>query len=153
MVIRRADQSDAPRIWEVHADSIRLLCAADYSPEQIEAWVNYRTVDAYRNALLTGETNWVATDGAEILGYATYVVGELTALFVDPLRSRRGIGRTLLETVERHARVEGRTLLTLQSTLTSQAFYDRAGYGARSREQFVLPGGVDITCVRMTKPL
>lgn len=154
MHIRPATPADAERIHRIHDDSIRLLCAADYTPEQIASWTRFRSVADYRRALESGETNWAATlpDGT-VAGYATYVAGELTALFVDAAHARCGAGRLLLATAEHHARAQGLPALTLQSTLTSRAFYERHGYTAAAPESYTLPDGVTIACVRMTKPL
>lgn len=154
MQIRPATPADAERIHRIHADSIRLLCAADYTPEQIASWTRFRSVADYRRALESGETNWVATlaDGT-IAGYATYVAGELTALFVDPAHARCGAGRLLLATAESEARRHGLARLMLQSTLTSRAFYERQGYVATAAESYTLPDGVTIACVRMAKAI
>jgi GrpB-like predicted nucleotidyltransferase (UPF0157 family) len=104
--------------------------------------------------LESGETNWLATfSEGTIAGYATYVAGELTALFVDPAHARCGAGRLLLSTAEHHARASGLPVLTLQSTLTSRPFYERHGYTAAAPESYTLPDGVTIPCVRMTKAL
>jgi GNAT superfamily N-acetyltransferase len=152
--IRAATRDDAARIHEIHAASIVTLCAADYTPDQIASWTRFRSVENYRAALESGETNWVAVLSDDtVVAYATYVPGELTALFVDPAHARRGAGRLLLRTAEAHARAAGLTSLTLQSTLTSRAFYEHHGYAARHPESYTLPDGVRIECVRMTKPL
>lgn len=154
MHVRPAISADAERIHRIHDDSIRLLCAADYTPEQIASWTRFRSVADYRRALESGETNWVSTlDGGTVAGYATYVAGELTALFVDPAHARCGAGRLLLSAAEQHARARGLPALTLQSTLTSRRFYERHGYTAVATESYTLPDGVAIPCVRMTKPL
>jgi putative acetyltransferase len=152
--IRPATAGDATRIHQIHADSIRLLCAADYTPAQIDSWLRFRSVADYRRAIESDETNFLATlPDQTVAGYATYTPGELTALFVSPAHARLGIGRLLLATTEQHAREHDLRELTLQSTLTSRAFYERHGYTAVAPESYTLPDGVTIPCVRMTKPL
>jgi putative acetyltransferase len=159
MHLRPATPADAARIHQIHTDSIRLLCAADYTPAQIDSWTRYRSVDDYRRAIESGETNWLATrdddddDDGTVLGYATYVAGELTALFVDPAHARHGAGRLLLAAAEAEARRHNLPALTLQSTLTSRPFYERHGYAAHAPESYTLPDGTPIPCLRMTKPL
>jgi putative acetyltransferase len=154
LTLRPATPADAARIHQIHADSIRLLCAPDYTPAQIASWTRYRSADDYRRALESGETNWLATlpDGT-VAGYATYVAGELTALFVDPAHARCGAGRLLLAAAEAEARRHNLPALTLQSTLTSRPFYARHGYAPHAPESYTLPDGTPIPCVRMTKPL
>jgi GNAT superfamily N-acetyltransferase len=50
----------------------------------------------------------VAVDGAEIVGFATISSDELAALYVDPDRWRRGVGRTLIAGRARRAGVARR---------------------------------------------
>jgi GNAT superfamily N-acetyltransferase len=151
MQIRHATAADAEEIHRIHDVAIRVLCAADYTPMQIESWVHYRSVADYRRALQSGESNWVATDNTAILGYATSIPGELTALFIDPLHAGRGIGSSLLFAVEDHATRQRSPRLILQSTKTAQKFYHRHGYTPGNDEIYTLPDGVHIECVRMTK--
>ncbi|HZZ44287.1 MAG TPA: GNAT family N-acetyltransferase [Tepidisphaeraceae bacterium] len=153
VVIRRAVPSDAERIHRIHVDSIRVLCARDYSAEQVESWVRFRGVEDYRRALESGEMNWVAMVDGVVAGYATFVRDELTALFVEPGWARRGVGKSLIETVEQHARELGLKELFLQSTRTARLFYERLEYEALAEEVYVLPDGVGVNCIKMIKKM
>lgn len=153
-IIRRAVPGDAERMHQIHVDSIRKLCAADYTLKQIESWVRYRSVQDYRQALEAGELNWVAVLPDEITaGYATFVHNELTALFVDPSYARHGVGKALIETIEQHARQQTLNELVLQATVTAKRFYQRLGYQPVADNTYVLPDGAAIECVRMNKVL
>lgn len=150
--IRLATPADAEAIYLVHEASVRVLCAGDYTPEQVESWVRFRLVDDYRRALQAGrETTWAAVGAGRLVGYATYEGDELMALFVDPGHARRGAGRALLATVEAEARRRGWPYVTLQSAVNSQGFYERHGYVPRGATAFTLPDGVVLPCVRMVK--
>jgi GNAT superfamily N-acetyltransferase len=152
--MRKATGADAELIHEIHARSIRGMCAKNYSPAQVESWVRFRSVEEYRKAIESGqEENWIAEGGPGVGAYATFVGDELTALFVDPDSAGCGAGKGLLALFELKARRAGLSRVTLQSTLTSRGFYEGKGYGAIGTESYMLPDGVTIECVRMTKDL
>lgn len=49
--VRKAQLKDAEQICHVHIASVKLLCANDYSPKQIEAWVGKLTPKGHREAM------------------------------------------------------------------------------------------------------
>lgn len=53
-------------------------------------------------------------------------------VFVSPSNQRQGIGRKLMEAVERVARDEGVNVLSVPSSVTAEAFYTGLGYIAKS---------------------
>jgi predicted GNAT family N-acyltransferase len=66
---------------------------------------------------------------------------------IDDVRGR-GVGRALLEFVEEEARQRGATRLTLSAQVRARKFYEKAGYGAASRE---FDDGTGIPHLRMEK--
>src|SRR4051812_9287528 len=145
--IRPATPADAAAIHRIHAESIRVLCAKDYAAEVIDSWTRFRSIEDYGRAIEAGlEVNFVAALVDEPVGYATYCPGEseLAALFVSPAHARIGVGRSLLAAGESHARGGGQSVLQLQSTLTSRAFYERHGFIASHPESYALPDGARI---------
>ncbi|MBF2004206.1 MAG: hypothetical protein IGS49_01680 [Chlorogloeopsis fritschii C42_A2020_084] len=46
--IRPATLEDAAAICHVHLTSVRVLCARDYTPKEIEAWIGDRSLENYR---------------------------------------------------------------------------------------------------------
>src|SRR4051812_13209793 len=106
MTIRLATPDDADALCDLHIRSIRVLCAADYTPEQIEAWCRPKAPEKYRLAMTEGgETMFVAVDEVgSLAGFSSFKGDELYAIYVAPDSVRRGIGRRLLETVESAAR-------------------------------------------------
>jgi hypothetical protein len=43
--IRPATLEDAVAIYHVHLTSVRVLCARDYKPKEIEAWIGDRSLE------------------------------------------------------------------------------------------------------------
>jgi putative acetyltransferase len=153
MTVRRATPDDAYAICDLHVRSIRTLCAADYTPEQIEAWAGPKRPENYALAMTDGgETMLVATDnsGGRILGFVAFKGGEIYGLYVAPESARRGAGSALLAVAEATMRSADVTEARFRSTLTAVTFYERHGYG-RGEDAIFRTSGVDIPCVYMTK--
>ena len=71
MIIRSATPSDIYRIHKIHTSAIRELCAFDYRPEQIEAWVNNRKPEGYLHYIKKFRF-FVAELDEKVVGYACY---------------------------------------------------------------------------------
>ena len=153
-MIRPATPDDADALCDLHVRSIRVLCAADYTPEQIEAWCRPKSPEKYRKAMTEGaETMFVAAaDDGSLAGFAAFKGDELYGLYVGPDSIRRGVGRRLLETLEAAARRAGTAQLRFRSTLTAVPFYVRCGY-EKGEYTCARMSGVQIPCVWMTKKL
>jgi putative acetyltransferase len=151
--VRVATAADAEAIWRVHVPSIREVCAADYTPEQIEAWAGPKRPERYVGAMGEGELFWVAetVGGGEVVGFACLWKSHLKGLYVLPAALRQGIGSALLAAVEAETARRGATQLTLHSTLTARAFYEARGFVAQAPIVRRM-GEVDVPCVPMFKP-
>jgi putative acetyltransferase len=151
MIIRKAESKDADRIWEIHKNSVRVLCQPDYSKEQIEAWAGHRMPADYRQRILGGHFYAAEMDG-NVIGYARYnpKTNELCSIFVDPLVARRGVGKALVDLIFEDAAARGMTHLWLDASLTAVSFYQAAGFSTveETKHDF---SGVSLECVRMTK--
>lgn len=78
---------------------------------------------------------------------------KIRAFFVHPARTRRGIGRRLLEASEAAALAEGFRRTELMALLPGVPLYLSAGYEVVAREDIVLPNGRRIECDRMVKSI
>ena len=75
------------------------------------------------------------------------------AMFVRADRTRRGLGRRILEACETAAKAEGFTQLSLVATLPGLPLYLAYGFRELERYDVVMPDGVAIPCVAMEKPI
>ncbi|MGH9369133.1 MAG: GNAT family N-acetyltransferase [Thermoanaerobaculia bacterium] len=152
--VRRARESDAESIWRVHTDSIRALCAERYRPDEIEAWVEFRSPESYREAN-DSRALFVAEWQGAVIGFGQLDVGrgEIEACYVAPEAVGGGIGSALLAAMEDEARRRECPRVRLNSTLNAEPFYARRGYRWLGRARHRLREGVELDCVRMEKPL
>jgi len=154
MQIRRATIDDAAAICDMHVRSIRQLCSADYTAEQIEAWAWRKRPENYSRAMSEGgETMFVAVDEHDrVAGFVAFRDGEIYGLYVAPESVRKGIGTALLEVAEAEMRRAGVTVVKFRSTTTALPFYLRHGY-CRGEDAVAHMSGVDVPCVWMSKTL
>ena len=157
---RRAGWNDAEAIALAHADSIRSIGPAYYSPDVVEAWGCGLTADLYIKAMAGGEVFFIATgeiDGETVvLGFATHRVDDDqdgASVYVRGRAARRGIGTALLRLAEDHARANGATTIQIQASLAGVEFYRANGFEELGRGDALLMSGHSMPCVFMRKIL
>jgi GNAT superfamily N-acetyltransferase len=133
VTIRTATPTDAPRLDDLHAASVRALCAGHYSPEIIDGWLLDRTPDGYLPPIGRGAI-FVAELSGEIVGFGETAPGTVVAIYVDPARTRRGVGRCLLLRALDRARDDGSASVVVESTLNASPFYQQHGFREVRRE-------------------
>lgn len=150
MIIRQATPDDAPAIFDIHTRSIRTLCAADYTPQQIEGWAGGKQLAFYIPRIKRDPT-FVALIGEKIVGFVRFYVptSELASIYVDPDYARRGVGSALMEKAIGEARQRGLTHFWLDGSITAVPFYHSLGFIAE-KEIFHRFSTVSIKGVRMT---
>lgn len=154
-LIRRAVEADLPAIRETHLASIRGLCDAAYTPEQIGKWTSGRELDRYA-ALVTPRFHClVAMDGTVLGGFGTVDLekSEISSLFVRPDYAGAGLAGALLWQLEEVARERGLRSLSLESTVNARRFYLKHGYQVLAPVLKRFSNGLEIDCFQMQKPL
>jgi GNAT superfamily N-acetyltransferase len=174
--LRTATAADVPTLRGLIARSIRALGAQDYSSAQIEAALE--SAFGVDSALIRDGTYFVATSAAGELvacgGWSRRRTlfgsdaradrdessldprtepAKIRAYFVDPDHARQGLGRAILERSEQEAAQAGFSTCALMATLPGVAFYERCGYVAGAAITHVLPGGIEIRFVPMSRKL
>lgn len=135
ITVRLARREDRDEIFRVHRDSVQSLCAADYSPEQIELWLKGRDPSMYLEAIARAEL-WVAVSEDVMLGLVEVDGSEVTKLFVSGAGAGSGVGRALMTVAIEHLRARGETCVHLESTTTARGFYQRLGFVETNRGTF-----------------
>jgi GNAT superfamily N-acetyltransferase len=172
--LRLATLDDIPAIESLIAFSARALCAADYSPAEVEAALSsvfgcdselirdgtYFVVEADgslaacggwgRRRTLFGGDKRVGRE-SELLDPARDAA-RIRAFFVHPSFARRGIGRILLSRCESEAAAHGFRAAELMATLTGAHLYRQCGYVGTETVEYPV-GEVMVRFIPMRKSL
>ena len=178
LIWRKAIASDIPALHTLIEESVRVLQAGDYSPEQMDgALGTYLGVDTQ---LIADGTYFAVEDEAaaapgrlaacggwsrrktlfgadrrpdrdEALLDPKTDAAKIRAFFVHPAWARRGIGSRILELCESAARAEGFTRFEMGATLTGAPLYRRWGYAELGRIELPLANGQSLPIIRMEK--
>lgn len=153
-MIRRATLADAEGIFRVHRAAIRDVASTHYTSSQIEAWAGRLRPTSYSEPI-ENKIVFVAVDVGQICGFSQLDLKNsmVEAVYVAPSHLRRGMGSRLLSALESIAQASGLTQLTLDASLNSVPFYEKANYRHVRSIDHELNAGVSIPCVVMRKDL
>ncbi|WP_348540279.1 GNAT family N-acetyltransferase [Ruegeria sp. R14_0] len=132
--------------------SITQLCVADHAddPEIIAQWTANKNPATIRDWIDAGAQIWLAEQAGQPAAVgALGQDGDITLLYIDPDHTGGGVGRALLEKLERELIRAGHAEGRLEATKTAYPFYARHGWQAT--------GGcsqrTDLSCLHMRKSL
>ena len=150
-IIRQARHEDALGIISVHVNSIRNVCAKDYTSEQIEAWSGRRfKADLWKQAM-DRDFIWVVEYEGKVTGFGHFAVmdeesGEVMGLYFVPPAIGKGLGKKMMEEIFQVASKFNLKKISLHSTLTAKSFYETMGFRQYESDTTVEMQGVDIPC-------
>ena len=154
VVIRSYSHADAADTLAIFLDAVTETAAADYSPEQIQAWARPEARDLPTwHASMQERNSYVATVDGVPAGFSDVnLAGYIDMLFVAPRYQRQGVARQLIGRVEVYARKAQLTELTSDVSITARPFFERHGFTVEA-EQHPVKGGVPLTNYKMKKKL
>jgi putative acetyltransferase len=152
--LRPASNDGLAALWELRTRAIAHGCAGHYGPGVLAAWLASPAPVSLQRHIEHGG-GLVAVEDDAIVGYAVLdpLSGEVDAVFVDPPRHGRGIGRALLDALEANARMAGLERLFLSASLNAVPFYRASGFVALREELYAHRSGIGIPSVFMEKTL
>jgi quinol monooxygenase YgiN/ribosomal protein S18 acetylase RimI-like enzyme len=154
VVIRPYAPTDAADTLAIFLAAVTETAAADYSPEQIQAWARpeARELSAW-HAAMQKRNSYVATVDGKPAGFSDVdSEGYIDMIFVAPRYLRQGVARQLITHVEAHARIERLTELTADVSITARPFFERYGFTVEAK-QHPVKVGVQLTNYKMKKKL
>ena len=149
MWIRRYEPEDLGQITALFYDTVHAVNAADYAPEQLDAWADGAPdLDRWNGSLLAHHS-LVAVEGGElIVGFGDIDgTGYLDRLYVHKDRQGLGIATALCDRLERAVDAP---VITTHASITARPFFEGRGYRVL-REQRVERHGVQMTNYVMEK--
>ncbi|WP_416425036.1 GNAT family N-acetyltransferase [Pseudomonas sp. App30] len=151
--IRPARYSDAEVAFDIRLQAIRQQCITVYTPEQVQAWTQVPLTDRYRASVARQYHIAWWGDVAVATGLIDFQSGELGALFVLPTYMGQGIGKAMIQHLERLAIAAGLDEIHLDATPNATAFYHRCGYLGEVGGIYTSPSGLELACTPMRKRL
>lgn len=149
MWIRRYEPEDLGQVTALFYDTVHAVNAADYAPEQLDAWADGAPdLDRWNGSLLAHHS-LVAVEGRDlIVGFGDIDgTGYLDRLYVHKDRQGLGIATALCDRLERAVDAP---VLTTHASITARPFFEGRGYRVL-REQRVERHGVRMTNYVMEK--
>jgi putative acetyltransferase len=147
--LRPYSDHDAAVTRRVFERAVGITASADYTSEQIEAWLSDSSDLLAWAAGRAAAGTIVAVDGGEVVGFGDLVQGSLLdMLYVDPDMSRRGVGSALVSEIVRLAREGGAGALETFASLTARPLFERFGF-VMVEQRVPVVRGVAMTNFRM----
>jgi GNAT superfamily N-acetyltransferase len=155
MLIRRAIDTDAAAIRQIHRAAILEICSRDYPAETVAAWA-CGSSEARFVQRIAEQSFWVAIEQQQIVAFGSVHVqgAKLEALFLAPAAVGRGLAGQLLRHLENIAIDSGIATLHLDSSLSGLAFYRKHGYDVQPGDGSIkLASGMLVDGIPMLKSL
>jgi GNAT superfamily N-acetyltransferase len=124
--VRRAGAEDIDAVRDIVLRAVRETNGRDYPASVIDRLAS-TLPDAVASKLQESHA-YVAVVGGRIVGTARLNGNTVSSVFVCPDHQGQGIGTKLMDAIESIADVQSSRVLTLQSSITAQAFYANRGF-------------------------
>jgi len=133
--VRQAEEEDLPSIYRLVQNVVAISYNGVYPAEAIEAFHNHHSEEQIRIDAANGYTI-VAEYNSEIVGTGTLYETSILRVYISPRHQRRGIGRLIVQELEKKALAEKLTALDLGASLISRQFWESLGFVVH-REDYV----------------
>lgn len=158
--IEPAKPDDAQALLEIHAAAVHQTAAPYYSQEILNNWswlpITGDRIERIRQRWIESPDRRVvvARHSGQVVGFGfIHREGEVQSLYVHPNYGRRGIGASILATLEQEAIALGLTDLRLNASLNAEAFYRKQGFEVIEPRVYQLASGKEVACIKMRKTL
>lgn len=132
--IRRFQEADAEETAALIANTLRTVNIKDYSKEYIEATVSSHLADVLIERANQGHM-YVVCDGSRIVGcgaiagyWGSTTESIFLTVFVLPEYQGRGIGRSIIQTLEQDEFFLRAKRIEIPASITAVDFYRKMGY-------------------------
>jgi len=138
MKIRRFHEKDAKKVSELIVETLRKTNIKDYSADLIENYVNnFHPENVLKRASWTHF--YVAEEKGNIIGYGAIAPywdkvdeSSLFTIFISPEHQGKGIGRKIIETLEKDEYFLRAKRIEIPASITAVPFYKKMGYSYKN---------------------
>jgi len=139
MKIRRFEEKDAKKVSELIVETLQKTNIKDYSADSIENHVNnFQPEHVLERASWTHF--YVAEEKGNIIGCGAIAPywdkideSSLFTNFISPEHQGKGIGRKIIETLEKDKYFLRAKRIEIPASITAVAFYKKMGYNCKNR--------------------
>ncbi len=140
--VRSYHESDAPFLAAIYFNTIHIINAKDYSPEQLYAW-------APRSSLEPEDwvRKWkkvppiVATINDKIVGFAEFEAnGHIDCFYCHHEYQGCGVGSTLMKRIEDIAKQNNINKIYAEVSITAKPFFETKDFIVKKEQSVVLRG-------------
>lgn len=150
--IRKFRRGDLPAVRELICNTIDICYLADYPKEAIKFFKEYH---CDKNILKGAARGWtiVLEKNNHIIGTGTIVDNHIMRVFVNPKFQKRGLGKLIMNKLEKKAISTGSNKVKLDASLPSKKFYDSLDYKTCEKTYVKLENDKKLHYYKMDKAL
>lgn len=127
MMLRSADLSDLKVIDSIRRNAILAIESELLTERDRHEWAHRRLKDFFRARVVSGDALVAELDG-QVVGWGSVSGNSVTGLYVQPAFSSKGIGRTIMSSLESRIAADGHAEAKLDSSSNAVGFYRGLGY-------------------------
>jgi putative acetyltransferase len=132
---------DAPLLAEIFRASIAELTSDDYTEAQQDAWASAAEDVAEFGKDLVSQLTLIATMEGSPIGFASLEgKDKIGMLYVHPAVAGQGVGRMLVDALEKLAGGRGVATLKVDASDSARGFFEKRGYIAQQRNTVTVAG-------------
>jgi putative acetyltransferase len=141
MALRPFLPADTPVLAEIFRAAIAQLTVDDYSEAQQEAWASAAEDEDEFGKDLAAQLTLIATMEGSPVGFASLEgKDKIGMLYVHPAVAGQGVGRMLVDALEKLAGGRGVARLSVDASDSARGFFEKRGYVAQQRNTVSLAG-------------
>lgn len=130
MTFRKTTLTDLNAIHALRKAAILAINAKEISPSECRKWANARTPEYFAPRIEAELLIIAKNERGEIIAWGSSDEQRIDGIYVKPELSHRGVGRQLMEKLEKQISKRGYSSARLAASINAIGFYKKIGYVA-----------------------